>query len=342
MQNVLQIQNFTRYAPLMLLFAALAWAAPVQAQDTLPPLRVDKLQHIFDAVDVDSVVVSAPRFDVQEFVRMVEADETFYAAFANLRHISYKADNEVACFTRLGKQKAAYRSRTEQFVDSLDCRTMSRHDEQISGKYYKGRKSDRTPRYYTAQMYEKLFFTYGRICHREQLIAEARRRRKKKQNSGMEHHIAELKKLIFSPGRRADVPFIGARTEIFSKKMARYYDYRIERREYNGLDCHVFIIDLKPFYQKRQQDKTVIKHMETYFEVLTHQVVGRSYHLRYDGIFSFNVKMKVDVTKLEDNFYVPTFIAYDGQWSVPTQDTEKCKFSMSLSDFHRPVQTAQK
>ncbi len=325
-----------RFLAIALLVGAIS---SLRAQDTLP-LRVDKLQHIYDAVDVDSIVVTAARFDVQEFVRMVEADETFYLAFANLRHVSYKADNEVQCLTRLGKQKAAYRSRTEQLVDSLHCRTMTRYDEKISGKYYKGRKSERTPRYYTAQMYEKLFFTYGRVCQRDVLIAEARRRKKKK-TGAMEHHITELKKLIFSPGKRADVPFIGARTEIFSKKMARFYNYRIERREYNGLDCHAFIIELKPQYKKRQQDKTVIKQMETYFEVLTHQVVGRSYHLRYDGIFSFNVKMQVDVTKLEDNFYVPTFIAYDGQWSVPTQDTEKCKFSMSLSDFRRPLQTAQ-
>jgi hypothetical protein len=167
---------------LLCLFAFLSVSAAGQIvgqKDSLPPLSVDKLQHIFDAVDVDSIVVSAPRFDVQEFIRMVEKDETFYNAFANLRHISYKAHNEVRCYTRGGRALASYTSKTTQNVDTADCRTMTREDEKTTGRYYERGKGNQTPRYYTAKMYEKLFFTYGRICHREVLRQEALNRRKK-------------------------------------------------------------------------------------------------------------------------------------------------------------------
>jgi hypothetical protein len=312
---------------------AVADSLPLQKIDT----KVDRLQHIFDAIDIDAVVVSAPRFDAKEFIRMVERDETFYLAFSNLRHVSYKASNEVRCFTRLGRELASYRSRTEQRVDSTDCRTMARFDEKTTGRYYKKQKKSREPRYYTAKMYEKLFFTYGRICHSDVLKEEARERRKKSKLSGIDYHIAELKKLIFSPGKKADIPMIGNKTAIFSKKMSRYYDYKIQQKSYNGMECHVFIIEPKPAYQNRRQERTVIKYLETYFEKLTHQVVARVYHLRYDGIFSFNVKMQIEVSKLGDDFYVPTKIAYDGQWSVPIQDTEKCVFNMQLWDFEQPT-----
>jgi hypothetical protein len=325
---------------LLCLFAFLSVSAAGQIvgqKDSLPPLSVDKLQHIFDAVDVDSIVVSAPRFDVQEFIRMVEKDETFYNAFANLRHISYKAHNEVRCYTRGGRELASYTSKTTQNVDTADCRTMTREDEKTTGRYYERGKGNQTPRYYTAKMYEKLFFTYGRICHREVLRQEALNRRKKRQESGMAHHITELKKLIFSPGQKADIPFIGNKTAIFSRRMSRYYDYKIQQKTYNGMDCHVFIIEPKAAYQKRKQDRTVIKYLETYFEKLTHQVVARVYHLRYDGLFSFNVKMNIEVQKIEENFYVPSKISYDGQWSVPTHDTEKCTFVMRLWDFEQPA-----
>jgi hypothetical protein len=325
----------------LLLLSSFGYALPQTGieNDSLPRPKVDRLQHIFDAIDIDAVVVSAPRFDAKEFIRMVEQDETFYLAFSNLRHVSYKASNEVRCFTRLGKELATYRSRTEQVVDSTDCRTMARFDEKTTGRYYKLGKKRREPRYYTAQMYEKLFFTYGRICHSDVLKEEARTRRKKER--GIDYHIAELKKLIFSPGQKAGIPLIGNKTAIFSKKMSRYYDYKIQQKTYNGMECHVFIIEPKAAYQNRRQDRTVIKYLETYFEKLTHQVVARVYHLRYDGIFSFNVKMQIEVSKLGEDFYIPTKITYDGQWSVPIKDTEKCTFNMQLWDFKQPNTTVE-
>ncbi len=108
------------------------------------------------------------------------------------------------------------------------------------------------------------------------------------------------------------------------------------------MDCHVFIVEPKEAYKKRRQDRTVIKYLETYFEKVTHQVVARNYELEFNGIFTFDVKMNIEVSKLDNGMYIPTRIAYDGQWHIPTQATEKCKFVMEFWDFKQPTTQASK
>lgn len=300
----------------------------------------NQYKHIFDVLEIDSVVVTANKLDVAEFIRMVEEDETFYWAFANLRHISYQANNEIYCYTKRGKQAASYVSHTAQTVDLQDCRTMKVRNEKVTGNFYKKRVRKQSPemRYYTAQMYDRLFFTHGKVCNAAKPTYSGDAR----SATGMEKHIDELKKLIFKPGRKADIPFIGNKTAIFSKKMSRFYDYKIQQKTYNGMDCHVFIVEPKEAYKKRRQDRTVIKYLETYFEKVTHQVVARNYELEFNGIFTFDVKMNIEVSKLDNEMYIPTRIAYDGQWHIPTQATEKCKFVMEFWDFKQPTTQASK
>lgn len=287
------------------------------AQDTTD------LKHIYEAVHIDPIIVSASRFDVQDFINMVEKDETFYIAFSNLRHIRYTATNHLTFFNKKSINIASYYSQTIQYVDNNGCRSMKVKEESTSGKYYERRSEE--PKYYTAKMYNKLFFTQGLVCPQERTINSGK--------GGMEYHINELKKLIFSPGKKTDVPIIGNKTAIFSPKMAKYYNYSIQEKKFNNLDCHVFVASIKEEYTKRKEDKTVIKHLETYFEKGSHQVVARSYQLEYHGVFSFDIRMDIQVFKLKDNFYVPTHITYDGYWNVPFKSLEKCKFEMNLADF---------
>ncbi len=301
------------------------WSAQLIAQNA--GVEPD-YEHIYKGLEIDSVVVTASRFDVGDFIQMVENDETFYLAFANLRKVGYTAQNNIAYYNRKKKQLASYESQTIQYIDNKNCRTMEIINPKTTGNYYKGRdKKRKEPRFYTSKMYEKLFFTQGKVCNETQSV------KVKKNLTGIDKHIEELKKLIFKPGSKADVPLIANRTAVFSKKMSKYYDYKIQEKTYNGRLCHVFIVEAKPKYKKRRENQTVINYLETYFEKITHQVVARNYEIEYHGLFDVKVKMDIAVTQLANGEYIPTQISYDGRWVVPTQKAENCRFTMQFSQF---------
>ena len=283
------------------------------------------LTHIYEAVHIDPIIVSASRLNIKDFINMVEKDETFYHAFANLRHIDYKSTNEIIFFNKKKNTIANYFSKTSQNIDATGCRSMCIEEENSSPGFYKKRSGE--PKYYTAKLYHQLFFTKGTVCPTNM---------QKNKQSTMDYHIQELKKLIFSPGKKTEVPIIGGKTAIFTPKMAQYYDYAIEQKKVNNIDCHVFIAKVKDEYLQRKEDKTVIKYLETYFEQLSHQVIGRRYVLEYNGIFSFNVSMYISVDKIGEGFYVPTNIIYDGYWNVPFKASERCRFEMVLNNFKLP------
>ncbi|MEL6944190.1 MAG: hypothetical protein AAFO82_16135, partial [Bacteroidota bacterium] len=200
------------------------------------------------------------------------------------------------------------------------CRKTEILKEEVQGNYF---KKNRKLRYYTASLFDRLFFAHEEICESNTQEVEMPK--------GMEKHIQELKKLIFQPGEEADVPFIGKKTAIFEERMMPYYTYTIESKKYAGnIDCYVFSAKVKPEFKS---DKTIIKSLETYFDKENFQVISRNYQLQYNGAaFDFDVKMHIRLNKLGKT-YVPTFLSYDGFWKVATQKPETAKFSASFYDF---------
>ncbi len=300
---------------------------------SISPLRGQRDSSIYNFGDfggiilLDSVVVSASRntLDVQDFIDMVRNDKSFYIAFNNIRTLSYTADNKINMYDKKNKIKAGYFSLTRQnYTDK--CRTMKIMDEKVRGNFF---KKKRKHRYYTAKMYDRLFFTKGKVCNVDPVSDY------NQQVTGMEKHILELKKLIFSPGEKADVPFIGRKTEIFSKEMAEYYNYSITSKKYKDtIDCYVFGVEVKSEYQDRKKGKTVIKILETYFEKSNFQVIARNYNLAYDSsLYDFDVSMEIELKKV-NGFYVPDFIQYNGQWDIPMKKPEISIFSARFYDFN--------
>ncbi len=275
---------------------------------------------------LDSIVVSASRksLNIQDFVDMVRNDESFYTAFNNIRTLSYSANNQIRMYDKKDKIKAEYYSLTKQHFDG-DCRTMKIENENISGNYYKKKKKIR---YYTAKMYEKIFFTKGKVCATDPEFEGL------EESKGMGKHIAELKKLIFKPGEKADIPLIGKKTEIFSEEMAQFYDFSISFKKFkDSIECYVFSVVVKPEFQFKKKDKTVIKILETYFEKSNFQVIARNYTLTYAGtFFDFDVNMEIELKKVK-NYYVPEFIRYEGWWDIPTRKPEISVFSARFFDF---------
>jgi hypothetical protein len=280
------------------------------------------------SIQLDSLVVTATRkgFDVTDFIKMVQEDESFYQAFRNIRTMTYRSDNDLKMFSKKGKEKASLENTILQISDGR-CRTMETINPLITGKYYKRKKKIR---YYTAKLHDRLFFTYGKICESERI--EDQEGYNDSQNlTGMSKHINELKKLIFYPGQKADIPFIGKKTAIFEEKMAKYYDFSISSNTYKSTtDCYVFLAKVK---DGTKQDETVIKYMETFFDKKTFQVIARNYHLAHRGtMFDFDVKMDISLKTIGEK-YVPELIAYDGQWNVPFHKPEISKFNISFYDF---------
>lgn len=282
--------------------------------------------YISAIVTLDSFVVTASRkgFDVNDFIRLMREDKSFYEAFQNLRHTSYQFDNHIEMRNKKDKVKARHAGSHLQYAEE-NCRTMETLTEEIYGNYY---KKKRKHKYYTGRLLEHLFFTEGKVCES-----------KNEGNwdnspSGMEKHISELKKLIFSPGDKADVPLIGKKTAIFEPEMMGFYDYSISSKKYqNSIDCYVFAVNLKPEFETKKEGKTVIKFLETYFDKETFQVVARKYSLEHSTIlYDFDVTMNVKLTKM-NNQYLPEFIEYDGRWDVPAKAPEIGKFSLTFYDF---------
>lgn len=279
-------------------------------------------------IQLDSLVVTATRqgFDVEDFIKMVQEDESFYQAFRNIRTMTYTSDNDIKMFSKKGKVKASLENTIQQVSDGR-CRTMKTINPLITGKYYKRKKKIR---YYTAKMHDRLFFTYGKICESER-VEDQEGYDDSENLTGMSKHINELKKLIFYPGQKADVPFIGNKTAIFEEDMAKYYDFSISSKIYKSeIDCYVFLAKVKTGIR---QNNTVIKYMETFFDKNTFQVIARNYHLAHTGaIIDFDVKMDISL-KTIGNKYVPELISYDGQWDVPFKKPEISKFKISFYNY---------
>jgi hypothetical protein len=280
-------------------------------------------------VTLDSIVVAAQKkgFDVEEFIRMVQRDRSFYAAFHRLRKTSYRATNQMTFFSKKNVEKAAYKSTTLQKVEN-QCLSMQVLDETASGDFYDRKHNYH---YYTAKLYDRVFFTHGRVCATDQVNEDSIAINEDAR--GLEKYYQELKKLIFLPGEKAAVPIIGGKTEIFSAKLRPYYDYQIAVKNFaeKGPVCYVFTAKVKPEYLQNKEGQTVIKFIETYFERKTLQVMGRKYDLEYQGVlFSFKVSMDIALVK-SNGKYLPQKVGYSGRWDVPFRKEEFGRFNCVIT-----------
>ncbi|NJL74843.1 MAG: hypothetical protein HC892_07215 [Saprospiraceae bacterium] len=285
------------------------------------PLLSQDYEPIMSVIHLDSFVVTATRqgFDVKDFIELVQKDESFYQSFRNLRFLSYQSDNDIQFYDKSNQKIATYKSVIVQKTEGF-CRTMDILSEDFSGNYF---KKKRELRYYTAELYDRLFFTHGEVCESSLLQATAPK--------GMDKHIEQLKKLIFQPGEKVEVPIVGGKTAIFEPSMMPYYDYSISSKKYqNQIDCYVFSVKVKP---EAKASKTIIKSLETYFDKINFQVIARDYQLVYQGTaFDFNVTMNIKLRKLGKD-YVPEYVHYKGYWDIPTQKPEIADFSATFYNF---------
>ena len=278
---------------------------------------------IYRHIHLDSVVITAERggFDVLDFIELVLRDTSFYEAFRNLRSASYSFDNSFVILDKDRREKAGYRSLARQVYDS-SCRQMTEEQRSVSGPFL-GPKGEY--RYYTAKLYDRLFFTHGKVCDPDPL------RPRDTGPKGMEKHVEELKTLIFSPGKKARVPLLGNKTAIFEKEMMAYYDYRISADSLPHRPCYKFSVEAKP--QFLNSSRTVIKQLHTWFEKGSLKVVRRTYTLQAKTLlYQFHVNMEIDVNHTAGRYY-PAAIDYGGRWKVVSRKAEDALFRIRFSNF---------
>lgn len=279
----------------------------------------DTAQYKGMTVNLDEVVVNAKRigFDVNSFIKRVEEDTTFYRAFKNLRLLGFTAENDIRAFDKKGKVKASLKSETRQTMNGR-CRSMQVINEKTTGDFY---NSKGEYNYYTAELYASLFFTKGTVC------VDANGESPDRGGGAMEKHKAQLKQLIFNPGKPVKgVPIVGPKVAIFDRDVMRFYDFAITAQEYLGVSCYVFAATAKKDLSRINRADVVINELITYFNKDNFEIVGRKYSLSYKTwIFDFDVRMDVQMTKKDDLLF-PALVTYDGTWNVPFKKRETAAF----------------
>jgi hypothetical protein len=274
-------------------------------------------------IKMDDVVVKAVRkgWDVQGFIRRVKNDTTFYKAFRSLHIVSYSAVNDIRVYDKKGRVQASLYSKTKQTVAN-GCRTMQVLEEKTTGDFY-NRK--RQYNYYTGELYAFLFFTVGKKCGEDDVVAGAL---KKVGNSKNESNSYKLKQLMFNPGGKVKgIPLMGDKSAIFEPEIAAMYDFKLSSDEHNGEECYVFKAIPKPKYA----DDVVYNDFTTWFRKSDYSIVARDYSLSYKAfVYDFDVRMKVRMTHVRGKM-LPAYIEYDGNWHVFTKGRERVKFTTQLS-----------
>jgi hypothetical protein len=289
--------------------------------DSLDNERLSKMINL-------SEVILRSDLDVPRFIQRVKDDTTFHKAFRNLHILKYSSLNEIRILNKKGAVKASLQSKIRQ-NRANNCRTMEIVEEETTGDFY---DKNHHFNYYTAEIYASLFFTNGSICNETNIVKGIDYSVRSKK--GVARHKEQLKMLFFNPGKRIPgIPFIGEKIDIFDPDRARYYDFTIDKEDYNGESCYIFTIKAKENLGSSKDDKIVIDNMVTWFNAKTMEVMARNYAMSYNaGVYDFDVQMEVQLMRF-GNLLVPKIIRYKGNWNVVFKKRERGVFTATLFDY---------
>jgi hypothetical protein len=280
-------------------------------------LAQDTTRAAFD-VEMDEVVIQAAKsgWDVQAFIRRMQTDTTFYKAFVNLKVVAFESENAIDIFDDSKKVVASlHNNATQQAANG--CRTLTVKNEVVTGDYY---NKNGTPRYYTGELFENLFFRKGAECGLSDVIA-----RSNKAKGRFEKNKEQLKQLVFNPGSKiTGIPFVGDKASIFEPDIAKMYDFKLTFVVYENEECYLFRAIPKEAYK----DDVVFNQLDTWFRKSDYSIMARDYSLSYHTmVYDFDVQMKVRLEK-QGSRLVPSTIDYRGNWHVMARKRERAKLNI--------------
>ncbi len=280
---------------------------------------------VVKSVQLDEVVISAQAkgFSVEDFVRQVMSDTTFYQSFLNTKYYPHTVDSDLRVRNKKEKETASL-SRAARLDRVADMAELVITSNTESGKL-RDRKGEM--RYLTAEMYDDVFFPKGPFIANNTIRS---REQEIDRSSRFDKYKSELKKFMFNPGQEiGSVPFIGDKMALFDPSMAPYYDYRIWADTRDGHACWVFSADTK----EGEEKETVIQEMSTWFDQATGMVMAREYRLLHNSLFlDFDIAIKVQ-NKVVDGVLVPVRVDYAGDWDIPFKSRELVRFFLEFADW---------
>ena len=266
-------------------------------------------------VALDTIVIRSG-FDVDAFIRRVRQDSSFYKAFRSMHLVPYWATNDIKVLHNRVEISASWHAKSLQEINKK-CRITKFTEQSVTGDFF---KSNGDYRYYTAELYDYLFFARKPVCNENDIVAGAMETHA---TGKMEQNKYQLKQLIFNPGSRIrGIPFMADRESIFDDGERDKYDFHICIDSLDGQECYIFRITPK----KGMEHKVIYNDLTTWFRKSDYAILARNYSLSYHTLFyDFDVVMKVRTTMLNGRL-LPSVIDYDGNWHVFTQKRERVKF----------------
>ena len=295
------------------------WVVAILLSTTIYAQHYDTGSIFRMPIVLDTLTIKSS-FDAKGFISRVQNDTTFYKAFKNMRLVPYTATNEIYVYDKKGKVEAGLTSKTMQQINK-NCRQTKVITEKTEGKFY---KKNGEYIYYTASLYDYLFFAHHPICGQTDIVAGSM------DNTGatqIEKNEYQLKQLIFNPGSKIKgIPFMGNKASIFDEDERIKYNYKLKLDTIDNQECYVFSITPKPEYK----NKVVYNELITWFRKSDYAILARNYSLSYNTLFyDFDVTMKVRTTLFNNKLY-PTLIQYDGNWHIFTKKRERVKFKILI------------
>jgi len=299
----------------IILFFLLLKSFNTFSQDTLMP-----------NVILDDVIIFSDEngFTVEDFVKNVRTDTTFYMGFKNLRYYSHNYTSELLMLDKKGNRIASQKRKGYHFSNGkyafLDRDSIYDQHGMLtrSGKY----------KFYTPEAFDEVFFPSDTLSVDLNIS--------KIPASNESKNMRDAKNVVFSIGTdniERSSAGLSRKLAIFDLEMQKYYDYVISDTLFNNYNCYVFEIRLKESLSENEVNETLVKNIITYFDKKNLNVLYREYKFKYKNLL---IDLDIFVKVKMDYFFgkhIPVFIYYKGYWDFPLVNRETAIFRLINTNF---------
>ncbi len=279
---------------------------------------------IFTApIVMDTVVINAIEagWDLNAFILKMKRDTTFYRAFKNIRFANYNQTTNLFSYNEDGQKiDSLHLSRKQVYKNK--CRTTQIINQASNKHFY---KRDGSYRYYTASLFDYVFFNTKTVCN--EIDGSVVNIANAKQRSYLEKSKDQLKQLLFNPGTDVkSIPFIGNKARIFDAEEINKYEFSLSSGWLNEEACWIFSIKPKSAYK----EDLIYNSIKTWFRKSDDAILKRQYALSYSTWFyQFDVTMMVNTISIGNKLF-PSYIHYKGNWHIFGKDAERISCTSAL------------
>jgi len=275
---------------------------------------------------LNDVVISEENngFSVEDFVKYVKQDTTFYMGFKHLRFYSHNYASELNIFDKKGKTIGTLKKVGVHYSDGNKAWIVN--DTIIdNGKIF---KRNGNYKFYTPEAFDEVFFPSDSI--------DVSLRISEDKNKDDSQNMRDAKTIGFSIGTdgvEQSKGGVSKKLAIFDIQMQQYYDYIIGETTYNKKECYTFTIKVKEGMSVKDKKRALVRKIVSFFDKENFKVIYREYKFVYSNWF---LDLDIDITvnmNYVNGINIPTDIYYKGFWDVIFFKAERAEFRLKNSDF---------